>query len=238
MDRRAVLPLFLVVLLAGCATTPLVRKHAFDFRTTALFKRPCGEVRDAKAERPELEIALNECNSTRLLRMVENFLRIQEAHPEQGISGDTLADVRAKGFSIYVDAEERVRRANTKPLYGNDALSAVGMGVSPPPLQKPEEIRAYADFMGQHYAEEYYERDLKQVTDRFCINTRDSLDVGDDRVFAIVWRNGHVFKRVIKGGPVDNPKQERGFLLCPSNFIVDTVSGGFSTAARGAVGIK
>jgi hypothetical protein len=112
------------------------------------------------------------------------------------------------------------------------------MGVSPPPLQTPADVRNYTDFMGSHYAEEYYERDLRSVTDRFCINSRDSHDLGDDRTFAIVWRNGHVYKRVIKGGPIDNPKQEKGFLICPGTFIVDTVSGGVSTAARGMAVIK
>lgn len=79
--------------------------------------------------------------------------------------------------------------------------------------------------MAQHYGEEYVERDIKSVADRFCLNRRESLETGDDRVFAIVWRNGHVFKRVIKGGPVINPKQERGFLICPGDFIIDTLTG-------------
>jgi hypothetical protein len=120
-------------------------------------------------------------------------------------------------------------------------MSAFG-GPTPGPstaaLQTPGEVRAYTDFMGQHYAEEYYEKDLRNITDRFCFNSRDSHDLGDDRTFAIVWRAGHVYKRVIKGGPIDNPKQEKGFLICPSTFIIDTVSGGLSTAARGAAGVK
>jgi len=67
--------------------------------------------------------------------------------------------------------------------------------------------------------------DVKNVVDRFCLNRRDSHEVGDARTFSIVWRNGHVFKRIIKGGPINNPKQERGFLVCPGEFIVDTVKG-------------
>jgi hypothetical protein len=86
--------------------------------------------------------------------------------------------------------------------------------------------------MAQHYGEEYYERDMKQVVDRFCLNNRDALEIGDDRVFAIVWRGGHVFKRVIKGGPVHNPKTERGFLLCPGTFLIDTVSGTAASATK------
>jgi hypothetical protein len=40
-----------------------------------------------------------------------------------------------------------------------------------------------------------------------------------------VWRGGRVFKRVIKGGSVSNPKQERGLLNCPVTLILDTVTG-------------
>jgi hypothetical protein len=87
--------------------------------------------------------------------------------------------------------------------------------------------------MASHYGEEYYEKDMKNVVDRFCLNRRDSHELGDDRTFAIVWRNGHVFKRVIKGGPINNPKQERGFLVCPGDFIVDTVKGVGNKAATG-----
>ncbi|HET7340024.1 MAG TPA: hypothetical protein VFL90_01075 [Methylomirabilota bacterium] len=238
MSSRALLPVALLLVAAGCAHAPVVVKHSYDFRTTALFKLPCDQVRKPDAPVDPLEIELVECNSTRMVRMVENFLRIQESDADRGIEGDTLTDVRAKGFTIYTDATERRRRPNTRPLYGNDALAAAGMGVSPPPLQTPADVRAYTDFMGQHYAEEYYERDLRSVTDRFCINSRDSRDMGDDRTFVIVWRNGHVYKRVIKGGPIDNPKQEKGFLICPSTFIVDTVTGGLSTAARGMAGVK
>jgi hypothetical protein len=238
MNPRTLLSLTLFVVVTGCSHAPIVVKHSYDFRTTSLFKLPCDQVRKPDTTVDPLEIKLTECNSTRLVRMVENFLRIQEADPDQGVAGDSMADVRAKGFTIYVDTDERVRRANTKPLYGSDALAAVGMPVSAPPLQTPADVRAYTDFMGQHYAEEYYERDLRAITDRFCINSRDSHEMGDDRTFAIVWRNGRVFKRVIKGGPVDNPKQEKGFLLCPSTFIVETVSGGVSTAARGMAGVK
>jgi hypothetical protein len=211
----------------GCTTAPFLRRQSFDFKSTALFKLPCDspEVLEAKREIPDdgLETKDNQCNSVHLLRMVDRFMSIQETDEAHGILGDTIADVRAKGFSIFIDAEGRKRRANTKPLYGNDALAAVGMSVAPPPLQKPEEIKAYADFMGSHYGEEYYEKDLKNVVDRICLNRRDSAELGDDRTFSIVWRDGHVFKRVIKGGPINNPKQERAFLVCPFDFIVDTL---------------
>jgi hypothetical protein len=219
----------LVVVTEGCATAPLLRKQAFDFKTTALFKLPCDnpEVLEAQREvkNDGLETEANQCNSVHMLRMADRFMTIQEADETRGIPGDTIEQVREKGFSIFLDGAGRLRRPNSRPLYGNDALASVGMGVSPPPLQRPEDIKAYTDYMAQHYGEEYFERDVKQVADRFCINRKESLETGDDRVFAIVWRGGRVFKRVIKGGPVSNPKQERGLLICPGNFIVDTLTG-------------
>jgi hypothetical protein len=241
--RRLAMLLAVTVVTTGCATAPVLRKQSFDFKTTGLFRQPCNspEVLAAKqtiaVNGDGLETRDNECNSVHLLRMVERFATIQETDEAKGIAGDTIDEVRAKGFSIYSDAEGRQRRPNTRPLYGNDALAAVGMGVAPPPLQKPEEIRAYADFMASHYAEEYYEKDLKNVVDRVCLNRRDSRELGDDRTFAIVWRNGHVFKRVIKGGPVDNPKQERALLGCPFDFIVDIIKGIGNKAATGLVAV-
>jgi hypothetical protein len=239
--QRLLVVVAIAVMAEGCSTAPIFRKQSFDFKTTALFKLPCDtpEVLDAKRELPDdgLETADNQCNSVHMLRMVDRFLSIQEAAEAQGIPGDTIAEVRAKGFSIYTDPEGRKRRPNTRPVYGNDALAAVGMGVAPPPLQKAEEIKAYTDFMASHYGEEYEERDVKQVVDRFCLNRRDSHELGDARTFAIVWRNGHVFKRIIKGGPIDNPKQERAFLVCPGDFIIDTVRGVGSKAVGAFVPI-
>jgi hypothetical protein len=226
MQRLLVL-VAIVAVAEGCATAPLLRKQSFDFKTTALFKLPCDtpEVLEAKreVESDGLETEANQCNSVHMLRMVDRFMTIQETDESRGIQGDTVEQVRQKGFSIFLDANNRMRRPNSRPLYGNDALASVGMGVSPPPLQRPEDIKAYADYMAQHYGEEYVERDVKNVADRFCLNRRESLEVGDDRIFAIVWRGGHVFKRVIKG--VNNPKQERGLLICPGNFLIETLTG-------------
>src|SRR5437773_619202 len=233
--QRVLLLFALAVLAEGCSTAPIFRKQSFDFKTTALFKLPCDtpEVLEAKREIPDdgLETSDNQCNSVHMLRMVDRFMSIQEADEAKGIRGDTFTEVRAKGFSIFTDPQGRKRRPNTKPLYGNDALAAVGMGVAPPPLQKAEDIKAYTDFMAAHYGEEYEERDIKQVVDRFCLNRRDSHELGDARTFSIVWRNGHVFKRIIKGGPINNPKQERAFLVCPGEFIIETVKGVGSRAA-------
>ena len=38
MNRRALLPLSLLLAATGCAHAPMVVKHTYDFRTTALFK--------------------------------------------------------------------------------------------------------------------------------------------------------------------------------------------------------
>ncbi len=228
----------------GCSTAPLLQRQSFDFKTTALFQKPC-PVPDANEPHPnqyqagatqkvslvqdnrasKLETKDNRCNATYLEKMVEKFLEIREIDETKGVPGDTVDEVRQKGFAIHVGGDARVQRPNTRALYGTDALAAVGMGVSAPPLQKPEEIKAYTEFMAQHYGEEYFEKDMKHVVDRFCLNRRETLDVGEDRTFTIVWRNGRVLKRVIKGGPIDNPKQDRGFLICPGDFIVDTLSG-------------
>ena len=68
MNRR-LLPLFLTLLVTGCAHSPLVVKHSYDFRSTSLFKLPCDQVRKPDAPTDPLEIKLTECNSTRMLRM-------------------------------------------------------------------------------------------------------------------------------------------------------------------------
>jgi hypothetical protein len=227
LARAGTVALVLSVALGGCGL-PVLQKRAYDFKSTALFRQPC----DAAAEPGELEIALNRCNHTRLLRMIELFMSIEEADSERGRPGDTVEDVRGKGFTLYADEAGKIRRPNTRALYGNEALAAVGMAVSPPPLQKPEEVKAYADFMSQHYAEEYVERDMTSVADRVCINSRDSLEVGEDRIFTILWRQGRVFKRVIKGGPVNNPRQERALLICPGNFILELLTGGINSTVK------
>jgi hypothetical protein len=246
----------------GCASAPLMQKQSFDFKSTALFQKACPLPEDrqdppaqqastaqpaafaqtkpivAKTRAVSLETTENRCNTTYLEKMVENFLTIREADEKRGIPGDTIEEVRRKGFSVVVGGDPRVFRANTRALHGSDALAAVGMGVSAPQLRDPEEIKAYTESMSQHYGEEYFEKDMKHVVDRFCLNRRESLEIGDDRVFTIVWRQGHVIKRVIKGGPIANAKQDRGFLLCPNEFIVDTLSGAASSAAKTLSPIK
>src|SRR2546425_181581 len=95
------------LVLTGCAERmSIIRKHAVDLKTTALFKRPC----DADVPMAEYETMLNRCNRTRLSRMIEQFETIQEMEPARGIPGDTIEEVRAKGFSIYEDANPKRER--------------------------------------------------------------------------------------------------------------------------------
>ncbi len=199
-----------LIFLTGCAS--MLQKQTYDLRTSGLFMK-AGKVSDNESR-------LN------IRKMLEQFLSIRETDEKNGIFGDTIPEVRRKGFNIYMDGDEKNRRPNTRQLYGNEALLAIGMGVSQPPLPNPEEIIKYSDFMGQHYGEEYMERDLKKEIDVICLNTRNSLEIGDDYSFVIVWRNGYVLKRVIKGGPVDNPKKEHAILLCVGDVFGDVIGGG------------
>src|SRR5207245_9430010 len=109
--------------------------------------------------------------------------------------------------------------------------AAGGRGGRRPRLQRATDRKGCTGCLAAHCGEEYEGRDIEQVVDRFCLNRRDSHELGDARTFSIVWRNGHVFKRIIKGGPINNPKQERAFLVCPGEFIVETVKGVGSRAA-------
>ena len=84
----------LVIVSEGCATTPVLRKHSFDFKTTALFKLPCDnpEVLEAQREvaNDGLETEANQCNSIHRLRMADRFMTIQETDESRGIRGDTV----------------------------------------------------------------------------------------------------------------------------------------------------
>jgi len=243
------------VFLSGCASSGLsiMRKESFDFKTTGLFVRPCEELKkverelesppkkkgfwakinpaslvkpDAKERVEKLNTTVNNCTVPDLVRMVEAFKSIQETDEKNGIIGDTRATVKKKGFTIYTDDAEKIQRQNTRELHGDKALAAVGVAVSPPPLQKPEEIKAYTEFMNSHYGQQYFEKGLRKVVDRICINNDESLEIGEERSFIIVWRGDHVLKRVIDGGPINNPKKESSFLQCPAGLIGDLLRGG------------
>ncbi|HXU91959.1 MAG TPA: hypothetical protein VFQ62_24145 [Methylomirabilota bacterium] len=97
--------LLLAVVAAGCATAPILRKQSFDFKTTGLFRLPCDSPEVLEAKR-----AVPDDGLVHLLRMVDRFMTIQETNEANGVPGDTIADVRAKGFSIFTDADGRQRR--------------------------------------------------------------------------------------------------------------------------------
>lgn len=237
---------------SSCAA--IVKKESFDFKTTSLFTKPCKELEQAKlqlqlenkeerkgfwhkvnparlvkgegAEKiKEIDTTVNKCKITDIENMIIAFMSIKETDETKGILGDTKEGVRKKGFTMYMDEAQKVRRPNTRPLYGNEALTEIGMGVSQPPLQKPEDIKAYNEFMGQIDGEMFIERGMRHVEDRLCINNDESLDIGDDYTFVVVWRNNHVFKRVVKGGPINNPKKKYAILVCPGGFVGDMLKG-------------
>lgn len=249
--RVGAITIVLLVLLGGCAS--ILKEQTIDFKTTELFWQECERLekaeraaqetpkkksffvrmsplnmmkKDPKDQMAELRTTVNDCAVPNLERMIEQFRSIQETDEKKNILGATRQEVREKGFSVYTDKAEKLQRQNTRTLRGSEALAEVGMPVSPPPLQKPEEIKAYGDFMGSHYGEQYFERGLKKVVDRVCINNDESLEIGVDYSFVIVWRGDHVFRRVIKGGPINNPKKKSAFLTCPAGFIGDLLRGG------------
>src|SRR5947209_20083361 len=128
----AVVILFLALTLSGCVgRMPVLQKRSYDFKSTALFRQPC----DEDVPLGEYEIALNRCNSTRLLRMIDTFLTIKEADRTQGIPGDTLVDVRQKGFTIYIDDDRKIGRPTPPWLTATKRPPAAARPAGPPPLQ-------------------------------------------------------------------------------------------------------
>src|SRR2546426_6451689 len=160
--QRFMIFVALAVVAAGCATAPVLRRQSFDFKTTALFKLPCDtpEVLEAKREIPDdgLETADNQCNSVHMLRMVDRFLSIQEADEAKGVPGDTIAEVRAKGFTIFTDPEGRKRRGNSQQLNGVEALDAVDIGVAAPKIKKGANRNNHMSVMGAANDEQAYNK--------------------------------------------------------------------------------
>ncbi len=236
-----------LIVLGGCATRtpsgrktdgmPIFTKRAYTYKTTGLFTKTCkgeeekervagSESKDkAKAQQDKKEKS-DECRIADIERMIAVFFSIQETGDKNGIKGDTIEEVRRKGFTIYADERKKTSMKNTQPFYGNDALTLIGMGTSPPQLDTPEKIEAYNNYMKSIYGEAYYETDLEQESDRICINTDEIKTVGDDRIFVIVWKGGHVFQRGIKGGRRDETHKEEAFLKCPGGFVGRTLEGG------------
>lgn len=237
--------IILVFALSGCAAIgSITRKNEFKFETTGLFVKPCKERADfeksdnnkkggfwtkfksSKEERAKELNATLDCNKVDFTKMIEAFNSIKESDEENGILGDSVDEVKRKGFTIYLDSEEKMRRQSTEILYGADALAAVGMPLNPPQLNTPEAIEVYKKYMKAHFAWTFKETNLDGVADRIYINIKNASTTGPDYKFVITFKDGHVFRRVIKGGPQNTVTQEKAFLLGPGGFVGDILSGG------------
>lgn len=231
-----VLLIFAAFLTVGCAS--ILIKETRSFKNTTLFDRQCSkDERDKFSEKFEKidtdkkEKNDGECLAPDMEIMVKKFWSIQEIDEKKNIHGDTLEDVRSKGFTIYRDEQKGKRVPNTRALFGDEALSALGMGVGGD-ARFAQDAKAISDFKGRHYGEMYEQEDVLRVMDRICINTRNMLEKGDTYTFIIVWRDSHVLRRVIKGGSIDHPSSEHAFLLCPG----DAIAGGMGKGAE--IGLK
>lgn len=240
MRKQAIfLPAFFIFaafLIAGCAS--ILIKESRSFKNTTLFDRPCEKVEKdqfsqkfEKTDKNKKEKNNGECLAPNMEIMVQKFLSIQEIDEKKNIPGDTKEEVFSKGFSIYRDEQKGIRVPNTRALFGDEALAALGMGVGGD-ARFAQDAKAIADFKGRHYGEMYEQEDVLRVIDRICINTRNMLEKGDTYTFVIVWRDGHVLRRVIKGGSINHPSSEHAIFLCPG----DAIAGGMGKGAE--IGLK
>lgn len=245
MRKQAIfLPVLLMVvgfIVTGCAS--VLVKETRSFKTTKLFDRPCTKEEQDKfskkfsqVEEGKLGSKNNECRAPNLEFMVEQFLSIRETKivresiAIKEVSGNTVQEVRDKGFRIYWDEEKGKRVQNCRALYGDEALDVLGMSVGGG--SRGQDAESSANFKGRHYGEVCEEEDVFRVIDRICINTRNGLEKGNTYTFVIVWRDGYVLRRAIKGGSIDHSTSEHAFLLCPG----DAIAGGMGKGAE--IGLK
>ena len=246
MNTSSIVAILLSLVLTGCGATmgSITQKNDYKFETTGLFVKQCKErvefeqsndnkkggffakFKSSKEERSkELNTVLN-CNEVDLTRMIAAFNSIKESDEENGVLGDSIEEIKRKGFAIHLDNEEKARRPSTEILYGADALAAVGMPLNPPQLDTPAAIETYKKFMKSHFAWTFKETNIEGKKDRLYINTLNASTIGPDYKFVITFKNNHVFRRVIKGGPQNTVTQEKAFLLGPGGFIGDLLTGG------------
>ncbi|MDO8574911.1 MAG: hypothetical protein Q7R61_01405 [bacterium] len=246
MNTSSIVAILLIFALGGCATMgSITQKNDYKFETTGLFVKQCKErvefeqsnnnkkkggfftkFKSSKEERAkELNSTLG-CNEVDLTKMIAAFNGIKESDEENGILGDSIEEVKRKGFTIYLDNEEKTRRPSTEILYGADALAAVGMPLNPPQLNTPADIETYKKYMKSHFAWTFKETNLEGVADRIYINIKNASTTGPDYKFIITFKDKYVFRRVIKGGPQNTITQEKAFFLGPGGFIGDLLTGG------------
>lgn len=225
-------------LTSGCAS--ILLKESRSFKTTRLFERICTKeeedqfpnkfARPVKDQKGKVSL---QCRVSDIEGMVQKFLSIPESNEKKGILGASVEEVRQKGFKIYLDEQTGERVPNTQALFGDEALAAIGMGAGS--AQLTEDAKALSDFKGLHYGETYEEEDTLQVMDRICINTRNKFVRSNTYTFVIVWRDGHVLRRVIKGGSLNNPSSENAFLLCPGDAIGSVFDKGVGEGVKKAI---
>lgn len=243
MKRNSALIAFLILVLAlsGCAAVgSITQKNEYKFETTGLFLKPCKEraelekseekksgfiskftekFKSSKEDQAKDVNTALDCNEVDLERMVSAFESIKENDEESGALGDSIEEVKGKGFTIYLNEKEKMQRPSAEILYGADALAAVGMPLNPPQLNTPEAIEAYKKYMKAHLAWTFKETNIKGVTDRIYINTKNASVTGPDYKFVITFKDNTVFRRVKKGGPLNTVTKEKAFLLGPGGFL-------------------
>lgn len=245
MKRNGALVAFIILVsaaLGGCATVvgSITQKNEYKFETTGLFLKPCKErteleksdkkkggfiskftekFKSSKEDRVKDVNTALDCNDVDIERMVSAFESIRESDEESGALGDTVEEVKKKGFTIYLDEKEKMQRPSTEILYGADALAAVGMPLNPPQLNTSAEIEAYKKYMKAHFAWTFKETNIEGTTDRIYINTKNASIMGPDYKFVITFKNKNVFRRVRKGGPLNTVTKEKAFLLGPGGFL-------------------
>lgn len=217
----------LVFLLAGCAS--VLTRQEYQFKTTNIFSRSCVTTEEKeKFFRHYREKNEKECSVPDIPTMVEKFLSIRETDSANLTIGDSIAEVRAKGFTIWQNEERGIRMPNTRSLYGDGAMALIGIEVSGSKASTAQEAESLSRFKSSHYGEEYTEYGIGEIIDRICLNEKNSYKYGDNYFFIIVFRNGHVLRRVIAGGSVNSMTTERAFLLCPG----DAIGGMANTGAK------
>ena len=100
------------------------------------------------------------------------------------------------------------------------------MPLNPPQLNTPEAIEAYKKYMKAHFAWTFKETNVEGVVDRIYINTKNASTTGPNYIFVITFKDGNVFRRVIKGGSLNTITKEKAFLLGPGGFVGDLLKGG------------